>query len=254
MIMKILQHLKQRIRAEVHLAKRSLSDLVFPPFCPICEQELTHHEHLVCEDCFENIRTIEGYVCRKCGAPLEQGSKHCSFCRGKTFHLSKIRAFGIYAPPLSEMIHLLKYERKTHLSHRLGIYLANLYLADSDISISSAIIPVPLHQVRLRERGYNQSLLLAQKVSEITGRELLSGVVIREKPTRSQTALTHVERVANLKNAFGVVDPDQLKGASVTVIDDVLTSGTTLDEMAKTILDAGADKVYGLVLARAMGK
>jgi competence protein ComFC len=250
--MKFSSGFKNRIRAEIGLVRKSLSDLIFPPFCPLCEQELTHREHLVCEDCFEAIHTIEGYMCRKCGAPIEQHRKTCLYCKGKKYHFNKVRAFGIYAPPLSEMVHLLKYERKTHLSHRLGIFLANLYIADSDLSTSSAIIPVPLHSTKMRERGYNQSQLLAQQVAEISRTELLSGVVIRKKPTRSQTALKHSEREANLKNAFSVVYPNQLAGKSVTIVDDVLTSGTTINEMAKTILDAGAERVYGLVLARAL--
>ncbi len=243
----------ERLRDEFSLMGKSLSDLLFPPFCPLCEQELTHHEHLVCEDCFSNIHTIEGHFCQKCGAPREKGRKTCRYCKGKGFHLTKIRAFGVYAPPLSDMIHLLKYERKTHLASRLGIYLANLYLADNDLCASSAVIAVPLHRIRLRERGYNQSLLLARQVSAITKRPLLSGVIIRKKATRSQTALDHNERVANLQHAFVVVNPDRLMGISVTIIDDVLTSGSTMNEMAKTMLDAGANRVYGLVLARALG-
>ncbi len=250
--MSFLTRSKERIRHEIALVRKSFSDLIFPPFCPICEQELIHHEHLVCEDCFENIHTIEAHFCRKCSAPIAEGRKTCKYCKGKMYHFVKARAFGIYAPPLSEMIHLLKYERKTHLSNRLGIFLANLYLADTQLSSSSTIVPVPLHPTRIRERGYNQSHLLAEKVAEISHRELLADVVIRKKATKSQTALKHSERVANLKNAFSVVYPEQLTGKSVTIIDDVFTSGTTINEMAKTLLDAGAGSVYGLVLARAL--
>jgi ComF family protein len=150
------------------------------------------------------------------------------------------------------MVHLLKYERKTHLSHRLGIFLANVLLADTELSSSSAIIPVPLHPARTRERGYNQSLLLARTVADATHRELIEKAVIRTKATKSQTALAHAERVMNLRNAFRVVRGDALKGKVVTVIDDVFTSGTTLNEMAKTLLDAGTEHVFGLVLARAL--
>lgn len=251
--MRFCAKLKDRISTEFSLVRKSLSDLIFPPFCPLCEEELTRHEHLVCEDCYESIHTIEGYVCKKCGAPIQEGRKTCGFCRGMRYHFKKVRAFGVYAPPLSEMVHLLKYERKTHLARRLGILMANLYLADPELSESDAIVPVPLHPARLRERGYNQSQLLAQMVSEISRAELVSDAVVRKKPTRSQTALKHNERRANLRNAFSVTDPDRLTGRSITVIDDVFTSGTTIDEMARTLLDAGAKQVYGLVLARATG-
>jgi ComF family protein len=104
----------------------------------------------------------------------------------------------------------------------------------------------------MRERGYNQSQLLAQKVADISRTELLAGAVVRKKATRSQTALRHTERVANLRNAFQVIRPERVAGKSITVIDDVFTSGTTIDEMAKTMLDAGAERVFGLVLARAL--
>lgn len=245
---------KERMRTEIALLVRSFTDFIFPPFCPLCEQELTHHEHLVCEECFETIQTIEGRFCRRCGAPAEERRKTCIYCRGKEHHLSKVRAFGVYAPPLSEMVHLLKYERKTHLSDRLGIFMANLYCADPELCSSSAIIPVPLHPVRMRERGYNQSFLLARKVAAVSHTALLADAVVRKKATRSQTALKHDQRIANLKNAFHVQDTLRIEGKTVTVIDDVFTSGTTLGEMAKTLLDAGAERVFGLVLARALSR
>jgi ComF family protein len=245
--------LKKRLRAEIAIVRQAFSDLIFPPFCPICEQQLSHNEHLVCEDCFESIHTIESRFCRRCAAPLEEERKTCRYCKDKKYHFTKVRALGTFSPPLSEMVHLLKYERKTHLANRLGILLANIFLADHELSSSSIIIPVPLHPTRMRERGYNQSLLLAKKVAEISRTELCTHAISRAKPTKSQTALAHTQRIDNLRNAFRIEDSEPLAGKSVTVVDDVLTSGTTLDEMAKTLLDAGAELIYGLVLARAMG-
>jgi ComF family protein len=104
----------------------------------------------------------------------------------------------------------------------------------------------------MRERGYNQSQLLAKTIADVTHRELIEKAVIRAKATKSQTTLAHAERVTNLRNAFSVVEEDSLRGKTVTVVDDVFTSGTTLNEMGKTLLEAGAEHVFGLVLARAL--
>lgn len=237
---------------QLQIVRKGFADFIFPPFCPICGNELKKNERLICEDCYSQIKTIESYFCRKCGAPLKKDRKTCDYCKGKMFYFSKVRALGIFSSPLSEMIHLLKYDRKTLIAERLGFLLGNLFISYSELSDTDVIIPVPLHRTRMRERGYNQSLLLAKKVSLISGKELCDKVVARTKATKSQTAMAHEKRRENLKNAFSVVEPQKIKNRSVVVVDDVMTSGTTLDEIAKSLLESGADSVYGLILARTL--
>lgn len=244
---KLIKSFKQQSQ----IVKWSFINFIFPPFCPICESELKHNERLICEDCYSHITIIESHFCRKCGAPLDEKRKTCKYCKGITFHFSKVRALGTFSSPLIEMIHLLKYERKIHIANRLGILLGNLFLSDPELLLTDMILPVPLHRARIRERGYNQSTLLAKRVSSISGKDLCLDAVIRTKATKSQTKLDHKERVINLKDAFRVVLPEMIKKKAVVVVDDVLTTGTTLDEIAKTLLNSGAHSVYGLILARA---
>ncbi len=250
--MRMKQRLLKNFRREISFMKESFLHLVFPPFCPLCETELKYNEQLICVDCFLRISTIESHFCTQCAAPLKKNRKTCDFCKGIDFNFSKVRAFAVFATPLVEMIHLLKYERKTHLAIRLGILLGNLFLSDAELFTADVIIPVPLHRTRMRERGYNQSLLLARMVSSISHKELCSDVVLRTKATKSQTTLNHGEREKNLKNAFCVTVAERIKDKSVVIIDDVFTTGTTLNEMAGTLIDGGAHSVYGLVLARAL--
>ena len=245
---KLIKFFKQQSQ----IVNQSFINFIFPPFCPICESELKHRERLICENCYSHIKTIESNFCRKCGAPRLGGRKTCKYCKGFTFHFSKVRALGIFSSPLVEMIHLLKYDRKTLIAERLGILMGNLLFSDSDLSQTDMIIPVPLHKTRMRERGYNQSLLLSRMVSSITRKELCNDVIIRKKATKSQTTLNHNERENNLKDAFIVSNFGKIKNKTIVVIDDVMTSGTTLNELSKTLLEAGAESVYGLVLARAI--
>lgn len=237
---------------QMQLARGSLLNFIFPPVCAICENELKIGERFICGDCYLSIKFIESHFCHKCGAPPERDKTTCKHCRGIRFHFKKARAVGIYTSPLSEMIHFLKYDRKTNIAKRLGILMGNVFQSDSDLFLSDIIVPVPLHRIRKRERGYNQSKLLAEVISHISGKTLVTDSIIRKKATKSQTMLATEERVENLKDAFAVVAPEKIKGKSIVIIDDVLTTGTTLEEMAKTLVKGGAESVYCLVLARAI--
>jgi len=237
---------------DFQIAKRGVLNFLFPPFCPICGRKLKERESLICERCYENIKTITPPFCKRCGAPLKKGEKGCKYCSQENFYFSTVRGLGFFTPPLSEMIHLLKYERKTKIAERLGILMGNLFRLDPALSDTNIILPVRLHASRLRESGYNQSQLLAEEVSEITGKEIMNYVVIRKKPTKSQTTLSHKEREENLKNAFKVVSPESIFNKTILVVDDVMTTGTTLNELAKILKEEGAKQVYGLVLARAI--
>jgi len=238
---------------QLEVAKKGFVNLLFAPLCYICENELLFNERLICEDCFNRIGFIESPFCTKCGAPIGKKEGKCKHCEKTNFHFSYVRALGVFKSPLVEMIHLLKYNRKTHLSNRLGILLGNILLSDSRLNGADFIIPVPLHKTKLRERGYNQSLLLAEMVSSVSRKELCLDIVVRKKATISQTMLDYETRKKNLEDAFKIIAPEKIKKKSLIVIDDVFTTGTTLDEIAKTLIEAGAEEVYGLVLARAIG-
>jgi len=242
----------RRIQNDFQIIRRGILDFLFPPYCPICGRKLKETESLICEKCYENIKTITSPFCERCGAPLKKDRKRCEYCSQENFHFLRVRGLGFFTPPLSEMIHLLKYERKTKIAERLGILMGNLFRSDPALSDTNIIVPVPLHPSRLRERGYNQSQLLAEEISEITGKELMNHIVIRKKPTKSQTTLSHRERKENLKDAFKVVSSGSVLNKTILIVDDVMTTGATLNELAKVLKKEDAKKIYGLVLARAI--
>ena len=154
-----------------------------------------------------------------------------------------------YVSPLREAISLLKYERKYALAGSLCRLLGDALPAELNIDV---IMPVPLHPIRLREREFNQSLLFAQAVSRRLGTGLSYTNLIRVANNPAQTSLSRSARLANLRQAFRLRTPEAVQGCRVLLVDDVLTTGTTLHECAKVLRKAGTGDVYALTLARAL--
>lgn len=155
-----------------------------------------------------------------------------------------------FAQPLSEIIHLFKYCYNPYLVERTTLILMH---CSKSVIKGDFFIPVPLHGVRLRERGYNQSLLVAGQLSSVSGIKIETDVLSRKKRTKSQTGLSREERYRNLAGAFGVAgnnkSRDRIDGARIILVDDVCTTGATLAACAETLLAAGALEVKAVVLA-----
>ncbi|MBN2123035.1 MAG: ComF family protein [Deltaproteobacteria bacterium] len=149
-----------------------------------------------------------------------------------------------------DMIQQYKYNGKSHLAAIFGPLLASFAANWLKDLTSPLVIPVPLHPKRLRERGFNQSLLLARPVKDALSADLDVFCLRRTRPTRPQTGLKSHQRRRNLRGAFGVVKKKAVKGRNVILVDDVSTTGTTLNECARVLKRAGADQVFGLVLAK----
>jgi ComF family protein len=147
-------------------------------------------------------------------------------------------------------IHELKYAQRSHLAGSLGSLLASFAQTWIGELKGSLIMPVPLHPKRLRARGFNQSLLLARCVASKTDSDLDFLSLRRTKFTKPQTGLSSEERKRNVRKAFEVVKPQAVKGRTILLVDDVATTGSTLNECAKALKRAGADSVLCLVLAR----
>lgn len=165
------------------------------------------------------------------------------------FSLERVRALGSYRVPYVNLVHALKYNGKTVLAGLLGNLLAALVLQDAALASCEVVCAVPLHPARRRERGYNQAELLAQVVAEQTGKPLLDAVV-RRRNTPSQTNCQSDEaRQRNLRDAFAIRRGTVLRGERVLLVDDVMTSGATLEMVARELLGAGASVVMGVVVA-----
>ena len=227
---------------------RACADFLFPPVCLGCDAEI--ERGLVCLTCQSSLTASWLGVCSGCGRPLDRRAPRCGRCR-IPFCLQRVRALGPYVPPFSRLVHALKYQQKTALARVLGEALVALVESDPELRRADVVCPVPLHPARLRERGYNQAALLADAVAAGTGiarAELLR----RVRNTRTQTMLADDRgRVENLSGAFRTRSGSRVDGARVLLLDDVTTSGATLDAAGRQLLKAGASAVLGLVVAAA---
>jgi ComF family protein len=226
---------------------RAVVDFIFPPICYGCDEEA--EQGLVCDACRLLLFTSEMDVCPKCGRACIEECERC----GPPLSLSRIRALGLYFEPFRGLVHALKYSEKTRLAELLGLALAGLVEQDTEMRQVDVLCPVPLHPARRRERGYNQAELLARAVSRATGVSLVDAL-LRWRNTPSQTTQSGPEkRMANVKGAFRIRSGVCIAGQRVVLVDDVTTTGATLDAAARSLLDAGAASVMGLVVAAAGG-
>jgi ComF family protein len=223
---------------------RAALDLIYPPRCVTCGQLGAW----LCARCLGDMPVIREPLCSRCGKPL-QAPGLCVACVQSTWPLSAIRSLSPHVPPLREAIHALKYEGARVLAEPLGELLAEFW-PKTGIR-AEVVVPVPLHKVRERQRGYNQSLLLAQAFGKQAALPVHTRAVARERNTRSQVGLSPDERWANVWGAFRCLT-EELRGAHTLLIDDVLTTGATLEACAAALLEAGSAEVYALTLTRAL--
>ena len=223
-----------------------LLDLVYPRKCLVCE---TLNPHYICPSCLSEIERISRPYCIRCGHPMPRA--RCWNCWGRVRSFTTARAAGAYSGILRRAIHDFKYGGCRVLADPLAQLLHRYLTTSADFPWRRAdcIIPVPIHPARQRIRGYNQSELLAERLSGTTGLPLLRDAVVRKHPTRPQVELSGDERRTNVKAAFQASKPAELKGRIVILLDDVATTGSTIQECSLALLAAGAFKVYVVCLA-----
>ena len=234
---------------------RKFLHVLFPAACAHCETPLWDDPiPFVCEACWTKLVPIPSPCCPHCGGPfaspvaLQHSPTHeCGACRTKPPAYTQTWSLFPYQSPLKEAILLFKYRGKRSLTKH---FIQAMIPALPTLPIIDALMPVPLHPQRLREREYNQSLLLAHGLSQHLQVPLLLSCLLRVRPTEPQTSLSKNERLTNLRRAFAVDDASRITGQRILLIDDVFTTGTTLHECAKTLRKAGSGPVYGLTLAR----
>jgi ComF family protein len=223
--------------------KREALDLLFPKWCIGCGRE----GNFICSSCRKLLPRLTPPLCPQCGRPQPENSL-CPSCASWQATIDGIRAPFRFEGLVRTAIHQLKYRNLRALSETLAGFLGD-YLATSPLPVA-VLVPVPIHDQRLRERGYNQSSLLAQELAKLTGLPLVADCLIRQRPASPQARTgTVVERRSNVAGAFTCRN-QRLKNESVLLIDDVATSGATLDACAVALKDAGVNSVWGLTLAR----
>ncbi len=231
----------------------------FPSNCRLCGDPLTNISRVpVCRRCLDSIHRPEETLCEKCGERLAaQAEARCGLCRRIEPPFTRAVAYGGYDAELRDLIHLLKYERVRSAAGVLGRMLAAAIagLAPEFGARPPLAIPVPLHAGKLRQRGFNQSELLARAALRCKPAglklELDTRVLERRRATESQTGLTRHQRRDNMRGAFAIVNPGRVAGRDLLLVDDVFTTGTTVSECARVLRRAGSGQVWVATAARA---
>ena len=230
----------------VKSAVRAALRIAFPYQCLRCGTALGS-EGGFCPDCFRKIRFIGAY-CPNCGRPISENEEQwgmCSFCKGRK--MPKSRFVFIYDEALKSIILRFKYADMTFAVPYFAKWMIS---AGKDIlDDADALIPVPIHRVRLIRRRYNQAALLAKKIAKEEKKEFIYNNLRRVRNTASQGEKSAKERRENVKGAFALCNPSAIAGKKIVIIDDVVTTGATVSECEKVLLAAGAAEVRVLSLA-----
>lgn len=226
-------------------------ELVFPSSCLACERRLPLDRlPLFCDDCLTRIPFIRSPRCPRCGLPHAVGKDHtCGICLTKPYSFSLARAALLYQPPIAQLISALKFTGQMTALASLG-RLAVTSPGFRELSDPDLILPVPLHAQRLRQRGFNQSLILARCFFPDRRRIIDPAALVKIRPTVPQTQLSGTERRRNISGSFSVKQPHKVKNKKILLVDDVFTTGSTVNECAGTLRRAGAERVEIFTLAR----
>jgi ComF family protein len=232
-----------------------LFQFLLPTQCHCCEKFLDEGQQGICSDCLSEIHWIEPPFCSVCGTPFVSGevrSHPCSSCLTKRKYFTMARALGAHNGSLQEAIHRWKYQGKATLTPFLGQWMTEGLYRYWDPKLFDLLIPVPLHKQRLRERGFNQALLLVKELSHRTGIPYRKRVLQKVRPTIPQVNLSGVEREKGVRGSFQIVGKEGLEGKTILLVDDVYTTGATVNECSKVLLAGGAERVDVLTLAHAL--
>lgn len=217
--------------------------------CILCDEELAFDSRpSICEKCLSNLPFSTGKVCQKCGEQLSSMSDYCLSCKtNMDRNFTKAFAPFIYKDDIVKLIHDLKYNNKRYLGKHLSYFLVDEY-SKHNFSVD-IVVPIPLNKNRLAERGFNQSELLSECFKTQLNLPVDTTNLIRVADTPTQTNLSKKERMTNLKNAFLVADKSVFKNKKILLIDDVFTTGATMEEASGVLLKAGAKEIYCISLA-----
>lgn len=224
-----------------------LIDAILPPLCVHCAEPLPDARPGACRWCRATLRPLAD-GCRRCGLPRPGAPDSCDRCREWPAELSAVAATR-YAGAAESIAHALKYRGWSHLADLCAASMSDALGAR--VGELEALVPVPLHRARLRERGFNQSALLAHSLSDRLGIPVVDALV-RPRPTRSQVGLGRAARQRNVEAAFAAAGGFRPRGA-VGLVDDVATSGATLVAAAGALRDAGAGRITAITFALALG-
>lgn len=232
-----------------------IMDFLFPPKCVLCGK-IIEDKNSLCTDCWKKIYFIKKPYCDKCSSPFEfqiSSNDLCLSCIKSKPLFIKSRSAVIYNEYAAKIIFRFKFYDKIELRTFLAKSMINA--AFDIIDNIDIFIPIPLHKKRLIMRKYNQSLILAETIAKITGKKLINDFLCKKKHTTPQAKLKQKDRIKNLKNIFAVKDKysnniNEYKNLNFAIVDDVMTTGSTINECIKELNGAGIKNVYAITFAK----
>ena len=250
-MIKLFQRLIKVYLGRFKILFDKLINFIFPATCPICKDNVLSNNDL-CPDCWNKINWISSPKCYKCGYPFPANLDRekfmlCPDCIKNKSNLDMIRSSCEYDSFSREIILAFKYSNTFRYNKLIsGSMIRNLKDIDDKIDL---IVPMPLSYLRLIKRGYNQATLIAKPIAKHLGVKIDINS-IKRKYKESTKGKNFKERKENVKNVFKVVNKNKIEGKSILIVDDVMTSKSSLEELAKTLKKAGANKIFAVTFAR----
>jgi len=246
----------RRVRAGASSLAKLVELLVFPSFCRLCREPLDEPgERVVCGECLARLAPQAGVCCARCGRFLDTPAEDalCGRCLDRAPAYAVHRSCGAYGGTLKDVILLFQYRRYAPLSRSLARYAEACLGADARLWPGvDGLVPVPLHPARRRERGFNQSRLLARDLARLRNVEVLGGCLVKTRNAPAQAGLRAADREKNVRSAYAVRRSGRVRGKTLVLVDDVTTTGATLRECARVLMAAGAKEVRAITLAQAL--
>ena len=237
----------------------AIVSVFFPGGCRICEALLTGASRVpICAECLASFERVPGIACEVCGRPLPGLARKegepllCPACQDRTYAFERARSFALYEGAVVRAILLLKFEQIEPLGAWFAERLAELVNSQSGALAADVVVPVPLHRDRQRERGYNQAALLSKPLAKKLQLPHKAVLLMRTRARPNKQVLSLEERWESVRGAFATRPGGQVDNLRVLLVDDVLTTGATLDACARALRDAGAKSVVALTVARAI--
>jgi ComF family protein len=245
------------LRKLVRGTAEAIVSVLFPAPCHICHATLSTASRIpVCGTCLETLGPLAEPLCRGCGRPLATsffgGSSAvlCHACRRGKYSFDLARSYGPYTDRMVRAITLLKYHAVTPLADWFAARLEELAAAEPALVEVDLVVPVPLDRARRRERGYNQAELIARPLARRLGKPLEASLLVRTKPRPEKLKLSRHERWETVRGAYHAAEGAQIDKASILLVDDVFTTGATLDACARALRARGARRVLAATVAR----
>ena len=225
-----------------------LVDIFYPPRCPVCDEIVVPKGDFVCDKCRNAFTRVGNIYCIVCGKPLKnESSVLCTRCNGKNHTFDECRAAFIYDDVMRKSIYRFKYHRRCEYSKYYGREIVSIFKDKINQYNADAIIAVPMYRKKQRQRGYNQAYLIAKEISHQTKIPILNNYIVRGRSTAVMRNLGAEERENNLKKAFKI-SSDVVKLTNVIIVDDIYTTGATMDAVASCLKASGVKRVYGICL------